>query len=353
MNNELISTTKKALNHHIWEFIGTNDLLAVNINNERYYVYCANTEIPLSIRIFKGEEGLQTLSAIFDLNDEKNDLLDFEDFMGLECIELNLFLEVDLEDNTKAEIQNQGFEVNQGSYSPLFSVAEKNILRRNLNNVEEVLVNKILNAMIEAKDYFSSFGKSSATSSFQPWFDSLNLKDSDKVDYIPLLIVEENKDIEYKAQTFDWFNLSPQKEEDALIEIPKPLVEEVKKATKNNGQILDFEMFLLTAPFVEKNNSTPKYPYAFLLLNKKTQEIVDLQLDFNLKIKQKEYPIIILDLFAKSGKPEAIHTYSERSYNFLSGILNGTGINVMQKKLDENFLNLALNIPELMKGQAK
>lgn len=353
MRNELIKITEKAIKNHIWEFLGTNDIFAINYNQQRYYIYCANTEIPLSIRILKGEEGLKGLASLFDMDEEeKNDLISFEDFMNLECFELNLFLEVDMDDNTKEEIIAQGFSIDEKTYNPLFSVAEKNILRRNLNEEETKLFIEILNTLIKAKNYFSEFGKTSATSSFQNWFDSLNLKDSDKVDYIPLAEVTKEKTI-FVAKKFDWFSLSPSKKEIPLIDVPQPLVEEVKKTKRNIGQILNFEIFLLTAPFIQEENSVPKYPYAFLLLDKNSKEIIDLQLDFNLEIKQKVYPMVILDLFAKNGKPEAIHTFSDRSFDYLSGILKTTNIKIIKKKIDEEFLSLALNIPELIKNNNK
>lgn len=348
MNKQLIDITNKALNDKIWEFIGSNDIFAIEKNGIRYYIYCSNTEIPLSIRVLKGEKELKTLTALFELDDEKkNDIENFESFMSLDCLELNLFLPVDMEEDTKKEILSQGFDINDQSYNPLFSVAEKNTLRRNLVADEEVLFTSILETLIKAKAFFNKFGKKSATSSFQPWFDSLKLKDSDKVDYIPLAKIEESN-TSFVAEPFDWFQLAPSKETLPVIEIPAPMVKEVKKAKKNVGAIYDFEIYLLPAPFVKEEEGKPKYPYAFLLTNKKTKEIVDLQLEFNLLNEMKTFPVIILDLFAKQGKPEAIHCYSERSFNYLSGVLKGCDINIMQDEMDDEYMDFALQLPHLL-----
>jgi hypothetical protein len=354
MNKQLIDITNRALDAKIWEFLGSNDILAIEKNDVRYYIYCSNTEIPLSIRILKGEKELKTLTSLFEFDDEnKNDIENFESFMSLDCMELNLFLPVDMEEETEKEIRNQGFDINDKSYNPLFSVAEKNTLRRNLIAEEEVLFASILQALIKAKSFFGEFGKKSATSSFQPWFDSLNLKDSDKVDYIPLAKIK-NEVTTFVAEPFDWFQLAPKKDSTPVIEVPQPMVEEVKKAKKNVGDIYDFEIYLLPAPFVKEEGGKPQYPYAFLLLNKKTKEIVDLQLDFDLMSEMKTYPVIILDLLSKQGKPQAIHCYSERSFNYLSGVLKGCDINMIKDKMDDEMMDFALQLPHLLQtGQSE
>jgi len=353
MNKQLVEITNKALDAKIWEFLGSNDIFAVEKDGVRYYIYCSNTEIPLSIRVMKGEKQLKSLTSLFDFDDtQKTDMENFENFMTLECMELNLFLPVDMEEDTKREIEAQGFSIKDQSYSPLFSVAEKNTLRRNLIADEEITLTAILNALIESKKYFSAFGKTSATSSFQSWFDSLNLKDSDKVDYIPLAKIE-GSEVSFVAEPFDWYSLAPSKKDLPLIEVPAPMVEEVKKAKKLKSAIYDFEIYLLPAPFSEDENSKPQYPYAFLLTDKKTKEIIDLQLEFDLLKEMKTYPVIILDVFAKNGKPQAIHCYSERSYNYLSGVLKGCDINIMQESMSDEYMDFALQLPHLLQAGGK
>lgn len=350
MNTQLVDITKKALDAKIWEFLGSNDILAIEKDGVRYYIYCSNTEIPLSIRVLKGEEELKTLTALFDFDEEsKNDIENFESFMSINCLELSLFLPVDMEKDTENEIINQGFEINEGSYNPLFSVAEKNTLRRNLLKEEELLFSSILEALIKAKRFFSDFKKNSATSSFQPWFDSLDLKDSDKVDYIPLVKIEKDS-TNFVAEPFDWFQLAPEAAKAPVIEIPEPMVNEVKSAKKNASDIYDFEIYLLPAPFVKEEGGKPQYPFAFLLMDKKTKQIVDLQLDFDLVNQMKTYPVIILELLAKQGKPEAIHCYSERSYNYLKGVLKGCDINIIKESMNDEFIEFALQLPHLLQS---
>lgn len=348
MNQKLIDVTNKALSAKIWEFLGSNDIFAIEKDGIRYYIYCSNTEIPLSIRVLKGEKELKTLTALFEFDEEKkNDIENFESFMSLDCLELNLFLPVDMEEETQKEIESQGFDIKEQSYNPLYSVAEANTLRRNLIPKEELLFISILEALIKAKNYFSEFGKKSATSSFQPWFDSLKLKDSEKVDYIPLAKINDGETT-FVAEPFDWFQLSPQKADLPVIEIPEPMVKEVKQSKKNIGDIYDFEIYLLPAPFVKEEDGKPKYPYAFLLTNKKTMEIVDLQLEFSIINEMKTYPVIILDLLSKQGRPEAIHCYSERSFNYLSGVLKGCDINIMKDSMNESYIDFALQLPHLL-----
>ena len=350
MNKKFVEITNKALSNKIWEFIGTNDIFAINVEGTKYYVYCSNTEIPLSIRVMKGIEGLKSLTSLFEFDDEpKNELENFESFMTLNCMELNLFLSVDMDEATKAEIINQGFEINENSYNPLYSVAEKNTLRRNLVADEELIFGKILETLVKAKNYFAKFGKISATTTFQTWFDSLNLVDSDKIDYIPCANVEQ-ENISFLAEPFDWFDLAPKKENEPIIEVPQVLIEEAKKAKRNSGEIFDFAIYLLPAPYTMEEGGKPQYPYCFLLRNIKTLEIVDLKLGFDLGNEMKAYPLIILDLFAKNHRPEAIHTYGTRSFNYLVGVLKGTDIKVLKKDPDEKFMDFALQLPYLLQN---
>ncbi|MBK5200220.1 MAG: hypothetical protein JJE21_01660 [Spirochaetaceae bacterium] len=350
MNKKFVEITNKALSNKIWEFLGTNDIFALDIDMTRYYIYCSNTEIPLSIRIMKGIDGLKSLTSLFEFDDEpKNELENFESFMTLNCMELNLFLPVDMDEATKAEILNQGFEIDENSYNPLYSVAEKNTLRRNLIDEEEVVFGKILEALIKSKTYFSKFGKISATTTFQPWFDSLNLEDSDKIDYIPCAKID-NESISFSPEPFDWFDLAPKKDNDPVIEVPSVLVEEVKKEKKNYGEVFDFTIYLLPAPYTTKEGGKPQYPYCFLLRNIKTMEIVDLKLGFHLENEMKAYPLIILDLFAKNHRPDAIHTYGSRSFNYLKGVLKGTDIKIIKDDADDKYMDFALQLPHLLQN---
>lgn len=348
MDKNFIEITNKALSNKIWEFLGTNDIFAIDLDGKRYYIYCSNTEIPLSIRILKNNDGLKSLASLFEFDDEeRNELENFESFMALDCIELNLFLPVDMDDSTKQEIINQGFIINENSYNPLFSVAEKNTLRRNLIDEEKLLFSRILEALIKSKDYFSKFGKTSSTTTFQTWFDSLKLADSDKIDYIPCAKVEKDN-ISFVAEPFDWLDLSPTKEDLPVIEIPNILVENAKKAKKKYGEVLDFTIYLLPAPFTAEENGKPQYPYCFLLRNIKTLEIVDLQLGFDLENEMKAYPLIILDNFAKNHRPDAIHTYGTRAFNYLSGVLKDTSIKIIKDDVDEKYMDFALQLPYLL-----
>ena len=353
MNKKFVDITNNALSNKIWEFLGTNDILAIDVDGTRYYIYCSNTEIPLSIRVMKGVEELKSLTSLFEFDeDPKNELENFESFMTLSCLELNLFLPVDMDEATKSEIISQGFEIKEESYNPLYSVAEKNTLRRNLIAEEEVLFGKILNALVKAKTHFAKFGKISATTTFQPWFDTLKLEDSDKVDYIPCVKVEKD-DVSFVAEAFDWFELAPKQDNKPVIEVPTTLVEAAKKAKKKAGEIFDFAIYLLPAPYTTEEGGKPQYPYCFLLRNLKTMEIVDLKLGFDLDVEMKSYPLVILDLFAKNNRPDAIHAYGKRAYNYLEGVLKGTDIKVMNSNVDEKFMDFALQLPYLLQNGGK
>jgi hypothetical protein len=60
------------------------------------------------------------------------------------------------------------------------------------------------------------------------------------------------------------------------------------------------------------------------------------------------YPVIILDLLSKQGKPEAIHCYSERSFNFLSGVLKDCNINIMKDTMEDEYIDFATQLPHLL-----
>jgi hypothetical protein len=186
---------------------------------------------------------------------------------------------------------------------------------------------RLFHAVLFAKGYFASFGKTSVGVSLSPWLDTLGLPDADTVEYVPCVEGSEGH-----------FVMAARILPDDAYDIPCPVssvpaeeeARSVRRLKSIAGKVVWFSTFLFPDPVLSSKSRAPVFPVAMLLYDPQGHRLLDAYLVEDYETGYDRFVRRLLEHIRDNGKMQAIHCFGSRSLPLLGEFGKKCGIALME-----------------------
>ncbi len=297
------------------------ELLCVRIpDREPYYVSIVSN----AFAAYKGEEGLTAYLALATSEeDETFEQMEYEH--AQRCL-LAIYTEerADLEEQDLALLEESGVLFDGNVVQ--FRSKEPYQYPWHLSEEEQEDLLYIFEALLFAKEYFSSYGKEKQSDSLSTWLEAVEAAEYERIEYLPCFTAEG-----------DSFVVSAEAlaEEELGFVFPQAFFSDperqqhFKRMRPVPGKILYFITGVLPEPLMGSKKERPMYPIFGIIYDPQRDILHSFSLVEEYEAEHHRFVSELLSLFETTGKAQAIHCFGRRSLPLLGKIGPQMGIMVV------------------------
>lgn len=321
-NVRLYEVAKAYSEAAIADVFSESDLICIRTpDGTAYYVSVVSN----AFAAYRGEVGLTGYLALAFVDDEASPLEAMELEQAQECL-LAVFAEEkeDLEKRDIREVDASGVTFTAGYPQFRFKEQYRYPWYATRRDEEDLII--IMEGLLFAKEYFSGHNKRTQSDSFTPWLEEMGIVQTDGLEYLPTLSLEEGqfsvsaKVLQDEAYGFVFPQAFFTDEERQLY---------FKRMKAKSGKILYYITGVIPEPIMGKQDHRPVYPTFAITFDPQGDEVLDFRMVEDYDKEHGTFVKALLTLFEQQGKVQAIHCFGKRSLPLLEKIGPQMGIMVV------------------------